>query len=83
MDEQQRGRIRDDLKGIIKGELLFDDPMLSLYSTDASIFQVRPLGVVVPLACAGVIGAFSGPYAGGGAEMAGLNSSAGTDSGFA
>ena len=48
MDEQQRGRIRDDLKGIIKGELLFDDSMLSLYSTDASIFQVKPLGVAVP-----------------------------------
>jgi FAD/FMN-containing dehydrogenase/Fe-S oxidoreductase len=48
VDEQPRGRIRDDLKGIIKGELLFDDPMLSLYSTDASIFQVKPLGVVVP-----------------------------------
>ncbi len=48
MDEQQRGRVRDDLKGIIKGEMHFDEPMLSLYSTDASIFQVRPIGVIVP-----------------------------------
>ena len=48
MDEQQRERIRDDLKGIVKGELLFDDLSRTLYSTDASIFQVQPLGVVVP-----------------------------------
>jgi FAD/FMN-containing dehydrogenase/Fe-S oxidoreductase len=48
VDAQQRGRIKDDLKGIVKGQLLFDDVTLSLYSTDASIFQVSPLGVVVP-----------------------------------
>jgi FAD/FMN-containing dehydrogenase/Fe-S oxidoreductase len=44
----QRERIRDDLKGILKGELLFDDLSRALYSTDASIFEVRPAGVVVP-----------------------------------
>src|SRR5439155_25339161 len=33
---------------LIKGELLFDELSRSLYSTDASIFQVQPLGVVVP-----------------------------------
>jgi FAD/FMN-containing dehydrogenase/Fe-S oxidoreductase len=48
MDEQQREHIRDDLKGIVKGELLFDDLSRALYSTDASIFQVQPLGVAVP-----------------------------------
>src|SRR5579872_329824 len=48
VDEQQRGRIRDDLKGFFKGELLFDELSRALYSTDASIFQVRPLGVAVP-----------------------------------
>src|SRR5262249_2046309 len=32
----------------MKGELLFDDLSRVLYSTDASIFQVQPLGVVVP-----------------------------------
>ena len=47
MDEQP-GHIRDDLQGIIKGELRFDEVTLSLYSTDASIFQVKPAGVVVP-----------------------------------
>ena len=48
MDEQQRERIRDDLKGLIKADLLFDDLSRTFYSTDASIFEVRPLGVVVP-----------------------------------
>jgi FAD/FMN-containing dehydrogenase/Fe-S oxidoreductase len=48
VDPQQRERIRDDLKGILKGELLFDDLTCALYSTDASIFEVRPAGVVVP-----------------------------------
>ena len=48
MDEQQREHIRDDLKGILKGELLFDELTRVLYSTDASIFQARPLGVVTP-----------------------------------
>ena len=50
VDEQQRGRIRDDLKGFFKGELLFDNLSRALYSTDASIFQVKPLGVAVPRA---------------------------------
>ena len=48
MDPPQRERIRDDLKGILKGELLFDDLTRTLYSTDASIFEVRPAGIVVP-----------------------------------
>jgi len=49
VDEQTRGRIRDDLRGIIKeGDLLFDELSRALYSTDASIFQVMPAGVVVP-----------------------------------
>ena len=48
MDPQQRERIRDDLKGILKGELRFDDLTCALYSTDASIFEVLPAGVVLP-----------------------------------
>jgi FAD/FMN-containing dehydrogenase/Fe-S oxidoreductase len=48
MDESQRGHILDDLKGIIRGELLFDDLSRALYSTDASIFYIQPLGVVAP-----------------------------------
>ncbi len=48
MDLPPRERIHDDLKGVIKGELLFDDLSRTLYATDASIFAVAPAGVVVP-----------------------------------
>jgi FAD/FMN-containing dehydrogenase/Fe-S oxidoreductase len=48
VDLAQREQIRDDLKGAIKGEVLFDELSCVLYSTDASLFEVRPLGVVVP-----------------------------------
>lgn len=48
MEPQQRQHLGDDLKGILKGEVLFDELSRALYSTDASIFQVQPLGVVVP-----------------------------------
>ena len=48
MDPAQRERIHDDLRGLVRGELLFDDLSRALYSTDASIFQVTPLGVAVP-----------------------------------
>ncbi|MBM4071408.1 MAG: FAD-binding protein [Planctomycetes bacterium] len=48
MDEAKRERTVDDLKGFVKGELHFDAIARALYSTDASIFQVTPAGVVVP-----------------------------------
>ena len=48
MDEQERDRLADDLQGFFKGELHFDALTRALYSTDASIFQVVPLGVAVP-----------------------------------
>jgi FAD/FMN-containing dehydrogenase/Fe-S oxidoreductase len=41
-------RLQDDLHGFFKGEILFDDIARLLYSTDASIFQVKPAGVVAP-----------------------------------
>jgi FAD/FMN-containing dehydrogenase/Fe-S oxidoreductase len=46
--DEQPHHIRDDLRGVIKGDLLFDDVSRALYSTDASIFEVKPEGVVVP-----------------------------------
>ncbi|MCS7045850.1 MAG: FAD-binding oxidoreductase, partial [Gemmataceae bacterium] len=48
VDEAQRSRICDDLRGFFRGELLFDEASRLLYSTDASIFQIKPLGVVCP-----------------------------------
>jgi FAD/FMN-containing dehydrogenase/Fe-S oxidoreductase len=48
LEPQQLQRVLDDLKGIVRGELLFDDLSRTLYSTDASLFEVQPAGVVVP-----------------------------------
>ncbi len=41
-------RLQDDLQGFFKGDIHFDDVSRLLYSTDASIFQVKPAGVVLP-----------------------------------
>jgi FAD/FMN-containing dehydrogenase/Fe-S oxidoreductase len=50
----QRERIGDDLRGLIAGEVLFDDLFLQLYASDASIYEIRPLGVVRPRSAADV-----------------------------
>ncbi len=47
MDPQQH-RIQEDLRGLIAGQVLCDDVTVQQYATDASIFEVRPLGVVRP-----------------------------------
>jgi FAD/FMN-containing dehydrogenase/Fe-S oxidoreductase len=48
MNAPPPAQLADDLKGVFKGDLLVDDVSRALYSTDASIFQIKPLGVVVP-----------------------------------
>lgn len=40
-----------ELKKEIQGEVFFDKPTLGRYSTDASIYQIEPLAVVVPKTC--------------------------------
>ena len=47
MDEQQQ-RIAEDLAGLFHGELRFDAVTREVYSTDASIYQIQPLGVAYP-----------------------------------
>lgn len=47
MDER-RARIHDDLGGILEGELLFSPLECASYAHDASLYDVEPLGVVVP-----------------------------------
>jgi len=37
-----------ELKGLVKGEVRFDPYTRALYSTDASIYQMEPVGLVVP-----------------------------------
>ena len=40
--------LRRDLEQHISGEVRFDTVSRALYSTDASVYQIEPLGVVVP-----------------------------------
>lgn len=44
----ERQRIEEDLRGQITGEVRCDDVFVQLYATDASIYEVAPLGVVRP-----------------------------------
>ncbi len=47
MDPENQ-RIEEDLRGVLRGEVRCDDLYTQLYSTDASIYEIRPLGVVRP-----------------------------------
>ncbi len=40
--------LRRELEGAIDGEVRFDKLSRALYSTDASVYQIEPLGVVIP-----------------------------------
>ncbi len=52
--DQQRQRIQADLRGRIAGDVRCDDVFLQLYSGDASVYQIQPLGVVRPRTVADV-----------------------------
>ena len=40
--------LQNELKRQIQGEVRFDTITRALYSTDASVYMIRPLGVVIP-----------------------------------
>jgi FAD/FMN-containing dehydrogenase/Fe-S oxidoreductase len=40
--------IASDLRALVRGQVRFDGHNRLLYSTDASIYQVQPIGVVIP-----------------------------------
>ena len=46
--DQERQRTAEDLRGIVAGEVLCDDPSRALYATDGSLFEVWPEVVVRP-----------------------------------
>lgn len=46
--DPERSRIEEDLKGELAGDVRCDDITAELYSSDASIYELRPLGVVRP-----------------------------------
>ncbi|HEY1066812.1 MAG TPA: FAD-binding oxidoreductase, partial [Pirellulales bacterium] len=54
MDER-RAKIQEDIRGLIEGEIRCDDVFLQLYASDASIYQIPPLGVVRPRSDADVV----------------------------
>ncbi len=44
----ERSRLAHRLRRLIRGQVLFDRAARGRYSTDASIYQIEPVGVVVP-----------------------------------
>ena len=46
--DERRARIYDDLRGMIDGELYFEPLDRAPYAHDASLYEIDPLGVVVP-----------------------------------
>ncbi len=47
MDEG-RARVYDDLRGVVRGDLYFEPLERAPYAHDASLYEIDPLGVVVP-----------------------------------
>ena len=41
-------QLESDLNHAVRGEVRFDAYSRALYSTDASIFRIEPMGVVIP-----------------------------------
>ena len=48
MEQVQLQNFKDALRRKIEGDLLFDEMSCLLYSTDASLYEIKPLGIVLP-----------------------------------
>ena len=46
--DPERARIQADLSGLIDGQVRCDPTFLQMYASDASIYEINPLGVVRP-----------------------------------
>ena len=53
--DPERQRAEEDLRGLVSGEVRCDDIFLQLYASDASIYEIQPLGVVRPRNTADVV----------------------------
>ena len=53
--DPDRARILADLTGVLDGQIRCDDLFLQLYSSDASLYEVKPLAVVRPESVADVV----------------------------
>jgi len=49
VDESKRIQFELELRTGIKGDVLFDKYSLGVYATDASIYQIMPVAVVLPV----------------------------------
>ncbi|MCC7474396.1 MAG: anaerobic glycerol-3-phosphate dehydrogenase subunit C [Pirellulales bacterium] len=54
MDPERR-RIEEDLRGLLQGDVHCDDVFTQLYASDASIYELRPAGVVRPRTLSDVV----------------------------
>jgi len=48
MNETKKKDFERELKGLLKGDVSFDEITRGIYATDASIYQLMPVGVVEP-----------------------------------
>ncbi|MCP4592577.1 MAG: FAD-binding oxidoreductase, partial [bacterium] len=48
MELAKRQEFEQQLRGSVKGDVSFDDVTRGIYATDASIYQITPVVVVVP-----------------------------------
>lgn len=53
--DQERERVQADLRGLLEGEVRCDDLFVQMYASDASIYEIKPLGVVRPRGVADVV----------------------------
>ena len=53
--DQERDRIQADLRGLLDGDVRCDDVFVQMYATDASIYELRPLGVIRPRGISDVV----------------------------
>jgi FAD/FMN-containing dehydrogenase/Fe-S oxidoreductase len=53
-NSQAGSDLERELRGVVEGDVRFDDYSRLLYATDASMYQVEPIGVVMPRSTADV-----------------------------
>ena len=53
--DKERERIQADLRGLIDGDIRCDDVFVQMYASDASVYEIRPLGVVRPRGLSDVV----------------------------
>ena len=47
-NDQQAEKIGKEVQGLVKGKAFFDPFSRGRYSTDSSLYQIKPIGAVLP-----------------------------------